>query len=302
MSRRATNIIVAVAIPTVWLLWLVGIVLHGNGTNVLSWLGISSYSYEKAGQFGDSFGPLSALMAALAAVGVWFAFRQSQDQAFESTFYSLLAHHNSIVESTDIVQKTKEKHEDGTSELKTGDNFQGRDAFRRMLRLLRSTVAGMKDIDELDRVSRGYRRFHDRYEDELAHYFRTIYHIVLFVEKSKIQNKDLYFRIIRAQLSNSEQVLLLYNVTVGYGFWKFRRIVEDRSLLHNIHFNEESGLWEERTLKPLLSGKAFRQADAEQWPSRDDLEKKTSTEAGRISLFDKFKNSSMFNIAAKPSD
>ena len=283
MSRRTTNIVVAVAIPTVWLLWLVGIVLHGSGTNILSWLGIPSYSYEKAGQFGDSFGPLSALMAALAAVGAWFAFRQSQDQAFESTFYSLLAHHNSIVESTDIIQKTREKHDDGTSELTTGDNFQGRDAFRRMLKLLRFTIAGMKDLDELDRISRGYRRFHDRYEDELAHYFRTIYHIVLFVNNSKIQNKDLYFRIIRAQLSNSEQVLLLYNITVGYGFWKFKKLVEDHSLLHNIHFSEKSGLWEERTLKPLLNEKAFRQADAEQWPSRDDLEKRTLIQTAQAS-------------------
>ena len=228
MRRPSANTAVAGAIVAIWVLWLVGVVLHGNGVNILTPLGVSS-SYKRAAEFGDAFGPLSSLMAALAAVGAWFAFKQSQEQAFESTFYSLLAHHNSIVASVDILQKKREKLPDESTELKTGDNYQGRDAFRRMLRLLRSTIAGMKNVDELARVSEGYKRFHERYEDELAHYFRTIYYIVLFIHRSKIKDKDLYIKILRAQLSNSEQILLLYNVSVGFGYWKFKELVENYS-------------------------------------------------------------------------
>jgi hypothetical protein len=252
---------------------LVGVVLHGNGLDVLGFLGIEHNSYEKAGQFGDSFGPLSSLMAALAAVGAWLAFQQSKEQAFETTFYSLLSHHNSIVNSIDILQQTRVKDDAGVSKLVTGDTFQGRDAFRRMLRILRSTVAGLKYEDELEKVSEGYRRFYFRYEDQLAHYFRTIYHIVSFVDSSNVRHKGLYIKILRAQLSNSEQILLLYNVTVGFGFGKFRFLAERHSLFHNMRLSGISGLWESKTLKPILDDLAFRQGDADPWPSVSGLRK-----------------------------
>jgi hypothetical protein len=81
-----------------WLLWVAGVWIHGVKPDLLG----RAFDFEKAGQFGDAFGPLSALMSALAAVGAWFALKQSREQAFETTFYSLLEHHNSIVAATEF--------------------------------------------------------------------------------------------------------------------------------------------------------------------------------------------------------
>src|SRR4030095_2914210 len=155
-----------------WLLWIAGVWFHGLFPNILG----RQFDFERAGQFGDAFGPLSSLMAALAAVGAWFALRQSREQAFEATFYSLLAHHNSIVAGTDIQSSKRTTNDEGKTTSEKGTLYVGRDAYRRLLRSLRLTVAGMKERDELDRVREGYRRFFERNEDELAHYLRTLYH------------------------------------------------------------------------------------------------------------------------------
>lgn len=251
-----------------WLIWVAGVWGHGLYPNILG----RNFDFERAGQFGDAFGPLSALMASLAAVGAWFALRQSREQAFEATFYSLLAHHNSIVAST-AVQTRKKRPKDASGDTTQDESnlYEGREAFRRLLRLLRSTVAGVKKDDELERVLSGYSRFFNRYEDKLAHYFRTLYHIVLYVHRSRVIDKRLYIRILRAQLSNSEQILLLYNLVAGKGFWKFKGLAETYSLLHNVRFQEDSGLWEEAILKPLIKPSAFRETDAEKWPSAMEI-------------------------------
>jgi hypothetical protein len=250
-----------------WIAWLLGVWVHGFFPNLFG----RHFDFQQAGEFGDAFGPLSALMAALAAVGAWFALRQAREQAFEATFYSLLEHHNSIVAGTDIQAGKRTKDERGKFVFEKGTTYIGRDAYRRLLRTLRLTVAGMKAGDDLDRVREGYRRFFDKNEDELAHYLRTLYHIVLYVHKSSVDDKILYMRIIRAQLSNSEQILLLYNVTVGKGFWKFKALAEEYSLLHNVRFKEDAGLWEAATLKPLMDPKAFREQDADTWPTREEI-------------------------------
>jgi hypothetical protein len=250
-----------------WLGWVAGVWLHGFYPNLLG----HKFDFQQAGEFGDAFGPLSALMAALAAVGAWFALRQSREQAFEATFYSLLGHHNAIVAGTDIQAGKRTKDEQGKAVFEKGTMYVGRDAYRRLLRTLRLTVAGMKTGDELNRVRDGYRRFFNKNEDELAHYLRTLYHMVLYVDKSPVEDKKLYMRIIRAQLSNSEQILLLYNVTVGKGFWKFKPLVEKYSLLHNVRFKDDAGLWEAATLKSLIASQAFREEDADKWPTREEI-------------------------------
>ncbi|MEO7189214.1 MAG: putative phage abortive infection protein [Sphingomicrobium sp.] len=237
-----------------------------------------SFDFEKAGQFGDSFGPLSALMAALAAVGAWFALQQSREHAFEATFYSLLEHHNSIVAAAGFKSSKQTKNSDGKTIKEKGDTYEGREAYRRLLRSLRSTIASMKGEDDLEKVLKGYSRFFDRYEDKLAHYFRTLYHIVLYIHRSKVNDKQLYFRILRAQLSNSEQILLLYNAVAGKGFWKFKELVEIYSLLHNVRFKEVGSLWEASILKSHIGTKAFRENDAEKWPTAEDVRKAVKVE------------------------
>ncbi|MBX7532762.1 putative phage abortive infection protein [Qipengyuania sp. 1XM1-15A] len=211
-------------------------------------------------------------MASLAAAGAWIAVGQTREQSFEATFYNLLDQLTQIVAGTDIQGKKSVVGLDGKKTKKNTDKFEGKDAFSRMLRNLRLSVAGSKGASQEDRVIKGFRSFHDKYQNDLAHYFRTVYHIVRYVHYSNSSNKQLFMNILRAQMSDAEQTLLMYNCSVGKGREKFKNLVEEYSLLHNCSRNKDSKHWENTVLRPAFKSTAFRDDKIEVWPSASDLQ------------------------------
>ncbi|MGY8972101.1 MAG: putative phage abortive infection protein [Sphingomonadales bacterium] len=279
--RAIFSLKIPLAIVAIWAVWVFLVLLHGNGVNWAGLLGLENFDYETAAQFGDSFGSLSAFMASLAAAGAWIAVGQTREQAFEATVYNLLGQLTQIVAGTDIQGKKNVVGSDGKRTKKNTDKFEGKDAFGRMLRNLRLSVAGTKGVSQEDRVIKGFRSFHDKYQNDLAHYFRTVYHIVRYVHFSNSSNKQLFISILRAQMRDAEQTLLMYNCSVGKGREKFKDLVEKHSLLHNCSRNKKSGHWENTLLRPAFKSTAFRDDKIEVWPSADDLrfdiEKSTTT-------------------------
>lgn len=271
MSAKTRLWLFPTAILFAWLSWVIAVILHGNGANVTSFFGVTKTDYKIAAEFGDAFGSLSSLMAALAAAGAWHAVAQTRIQAFESTFYSLLAHHNQIVGATDIQAKRRVENVGEKSELVNGEKYVGRDAYKRLLRNLRLAVAGQKHSDPKIRAIEGYKSFYNKYQDDLAHYFRTIYHIMRYIDNSSVPDKNFYARVVRAQLSNSEQILLMYNCSVGKGRAKFRDLVERYALLHNMSVDQNEKHWEITVIKPSIRANAFREDETEQWPEPADL-------------------------------
>ena len=207
-----------------WFGWLVAVLLHGNGANVAVKLELSKFDYRSAAEFGEAFGSLSSFMAALAAAGAWYAVGQARRQAFETTFYNLMDHLNQIVTETDIQGKRSVRDELGNTRKENTQLYRGRDAFQRMVRNARLSIAGTKNESEIDRVVRGWQSFHNKYKNDLAHYFRTLYHIMNFIDQSKIEGAAMYAKILRAELSDSEQILLMYNCSVGKGRAKFKHL------------------------------------------------------------------------------
>ena len=75
-------------------------------------------------------------------------------------------------------------------------------------------------------------------QTSLSSYFRNLYNAILFVD----QNQDLtqeqkrnYIKILRAQLSNSEQCLLYFNVMSRFGKkWKEYDLIQKYDLIKNI--------------------------------------------------------------------
>ncbi|WP_231639556.1 putative phage abortive infection protein [Sphingomonas profundi] len=258
----------------IWILVALGVLLQ---TFLPVLIHIRDDSLTIAGQFGDSFGFISSLMATLAAVGAWKAveiqneeraerdtqFREqvtlTRTQAFENTFYSLLAHHNTLVAGTDIWQRQRVSHDDGNVDYKYIHQHVGRDAFKRLLSTLRNALGRVKKTEDLDLIKSIYAKFYDKFEDDIGHYHRTLYHIVRFVDESDGIDKAFYIRLLRAQLSNSEQVLLLYNCSVGPGFEKFRPLIDKHALLHNIRLTNAGFAWERDILCPIFQKDAFRE-------------------------------------------
>ncbi len=142
------------------ILWFVIVVSQGianyNGYQILG------VNFELSGQFGDSFGALSAIMAGLAAIGAWRTLVETRNQAREATFFESLALLNSIVTSTDIQSKSRKKQPDGTSKLVNGDKHEGRDAYKRLVGNLRKTIKAVDEKDKYNQIIIGYKRFFEK--------------------------------------------------------------------------------------------------------------------------------------------
>lgn len=80
---------------------------------------------------------------------------------------------------------------------------------------------------------------------QLGHYFRHLFMMVKFVVNSAIvtnyKDKMRYLKILRAQLSNYEQIMLFYNWISGYGgSWedKKRKFFTEYCMIHNLWYDE----------------------------------------------------------------
>ena len=77
-----------------------------------------------------------------------------------------------------------------------------------------------------------YAEFWNTHQSELGHYYRYLYNIVRFI-KDEGQESGPYIRLIRAQLSDQELLLLFYNCVSENG-GNFTALVVEFSLLDNM--------------------------------------------------------------------
>lgn len=225
--RNVIGGFVAVAV-----LWIAGVLLQGFAATH-GWT-VASMDFAVAGAFGDAFGGLSAFMATAAAIGAWQAViyqRQELDSSkareqeldrisakrdFETTFFNMMSLFRSTVAEIRYEAPS------------TVDIRQGREGLSQILREIR--LRAQKDGD----WQKSFKSVYHVHRDDLAHYFRLIYHIVVFIDQSNIENKMLYIRLLRANISNSEIILIGLNCIFGNGYEKFKPLVERYALLHNI--------------------------------------------------------------------
>lgn len=162
-------------------------------------------------------------------------------QRFENTFFQLLNFHNQIVNAMSVtIDKDRQKytssqnpsHEYFTESVK----YTGRDYFKYFYEELPQLVELNKKYNEKISVKTIYEYAFGAERGQLGHYFRHLYHIVKFIDKSDIEEKDkrTYSSLIRAQLSSYELVLLHYNGLSAYGFEKFKPLIEKYDLLQNM--------------------------------------------------------------------
>ena len=133
-------------------------------------------------------------------------------------------------------------------------NGQGRKCFQYMIQSFikedYTKLQGARDANEmgmtdnsdqtkqiiLDRIDMAFERFFGIHQPYLGHYFRQLYNIIKFVDKSKLIEKNergFYTNLIRAQLSSVELGLIFYNGLSKRGE-KFRILIEKYALLKGI--------------------------------------------------------------------
>ena len=147
----------------------------------------------------------------------------------ENTFFQLLRFHQEILQSITYHGK-------------------GRDAIATIVVAFRNEYDDKRhrnaSLEDLERIQATHRRFHDNFHSHVGHYFRNLYHILKFINESPAieEEKKLYGRLVRAQLSSDELVLLFYNCLSKVGVEKFKPLVEKFSMLQHVPKKGSKGL------------------------------------------------------------
>ena len=89
---------------------------------------------------------------------------------------------------------------------------------------------------ELRTIENLCENYYKNWHHHLGHYFRNVYRIIKFVDESDLSEEDRqnYIKILRAQLSNHELVMLLYNSAYYSKGKNFKKYIEKYALLNNL--------------------------------------------------------------------
>lgn len=198
----------------------------------------STANLQNLGNFGSYLQGTTASQWALAGVilisitffaqmlQLYIQHGQFEHQSFETSFFQLLTLHNEIVSE---IRDTE----------KGGDVSEGRRLFPVLCKRLKVIYDDSIETHEQDTEKFAiecYEDFYESHPDIMGHYFRNLYHVIKFVEDSKIDESDKkrYTSIVRAQLSVHEHIFLHYNGLSGYGEDKFKKLIEKYALLENM--------------------------------------------------------------------
>jgi hypothetical protein len=210
-------------------MWLLVVIASGLGVNLLH----VHWNFTNTGALGDSFGPLSAIFASVAALSAIESLREQREalrhQAqhrsddvvsqkntnLEQTFFKLIELFRDVVNSIDIKRDTRPDKE-------------GQDAFEFLAARVRYNISQGTSIKS------SYEAVYRRYRNDLGHYFRLLYNIIDFVDKWDNPKKYFYVKIVRAILSESELILISLNCCYGEGVPKFKGLIEKYALLNNL--------------------------------------------------------------------
>ncbi|MFZ5806823.1 MAG: putative phage abortive infection protein [Verrucomicrobiota bacterium] len=145
---------------------------------------------------------------------------------FEVTFFNLVSLHHERIRALEIYQNI-------------GPNIQGRSCFnyiyyKSFVLLYGSGEDVYAHLPPLERAQTYYHQLHSIYESDLSYYFRNLYHILHFVNSSRIHPKWPYIQLLRAQLSSPELLLLFYHALSPHDNNRLKPFIEKYGLLANM--------------------------------------------------------------------
>lgn len=212
-----------------------------------------SFSLPVAAQIAPFLGAsVGAFFTAAGTLLIFDNLRQSRKNfarsQFEDVLFHLLNHqrHIRLEIKTEVYKLPTPTDSAPTSDKSDASSLTSEDSGTNFFDELASqiTIAFEKLPDQnREQLVGTYHRFFTVHNSDLGHYFRHLYHIVRFIKEdeftwSRKRNRaDVrlrYLRIVRAQLSNSELVVLALNGMTNQGA-KFKELVENFELLKNLN-------------------------------------------------------------------
>lgn len=162
-------------------------------------------------------------------------------------------------------------------------------------------------VDSFALIQAKYMEVFHLHKNELSHYFKTLYRIIILIDSSSIdeEKKRQYFKLLRSQLSDSELLVLYYNYhshlgikvrpyIITYNLLKHIRILDKIEMGSDLQVNEKFE-FEDFLLKIgdyiLEAFEKFKSIE-----ETEDVDLSTSTSILNISLEIKLKIISDFNF------
>ncbi len=190
------------------------------------------------GTFGDFFGGiLNPIFSFLTFVGLLItivmqqkeireAKASTEKQSFESLFFQMITIHNSIVNGMDLRTRAVSNPPIAAQE------FHGRDCFPRFYLHLQQEIERAKKGKSSQPIEDGYAKFWERDRKDLGHYFRYLYNMIRIVDESDVDTRR-YMKLLRAQLSDYELIILFYNGLNEKGA-RFKPYIEKYAIFDNL--------------------------------------------------------------------
>jgi len=158
-----------------------------------------------------------------------------ETQGFEGTFFELMRLRNEIVASFLMHENNalREFRGQPAAPPHTGIKvFQ--ELYDQYLRVVARVSGNHLDWGRLGVLRDAYSQFYLDNMEYLGHYFRVLYSMLKFVDRSNVANKKVYSDMLRSQLSSHELLLIFYNVFSDMGSEKMLPLVHRYNLLKHL--------------------------------------------------------------------
>lgn len=224
-------------------LWAIGTIIVISlwaGSYLFISFAFPRLGWAEKGQIGDTFGAINALFSGLAfvavAVTIYFQSKTLHESKrdldlhhFENKFFQLIRVHNDILDGIESSVASRQ----GIAVSKGRRNFVT--MYQEFRRLFEAKHKRTPNKSTTEIIEATYPVFFERYQHDLGHYFRNLYSIVAFIHSSKLpyMTRMSYMKLLRAQLSSHELLLLFYNC-LSIGARRFKPLVEEYALLEHV--------------------------------------------------------------------
>lgn len=247
----------AIYVLAAFVSWWVFVALSGQ-----QWLPHikTRWDFTATGQLGDSFGILSALMTSMAAIFTYQTLIDTRDQKEAAEIAAADQKREADAARLELIE---ERRQSLKREEERDEENRKRDAEQTYFRLLELRLKVLEDVrtgkgdtlkigsdafaafegrisspywqnsDEVDHKLE-YDKLYKSNVNDLGHYFRFTYHIIVFAKENFGRSAYKYIRLLRAQLSNAEIVMIALNCAFGEGQEKMAPLAERYSLFHNM--------------------------------------------------------------------
>lgn len=243
----------------VFLSWNIVVALSGLGINLFR----VSWDFKTMGEFGDSFGFLNSISSICAALFTYMVLvytigendnlkkevgRKEVEEIkrrHEERYFSLLDLRLRILEKLKLNHHLVEgRKDDGSIDISVGaSKYLGVDAINyvsgdiRVSYYVGFNFHGSGEDDKKEKYTlEDCHKVLFWFRDDLGHYFRFTYHIIKYIDSNISDRVEAYnyLRMLRAQWTESEQVLIAFNSAFGFGVDKFKPLINKYALLHGI--------------------------------------------------------------------